>query len=463
MRSKRQSAIQLAKEYYGLKPVFLDTETTGLGPKDEIIDISIVDFYGNILFDSLVKPQRIIPADATRVHKITNKMVQNAPTWIDIWPEIQRVLKDKVLVIYNEDYDIRLLKQSCQLHGVIWHPPYKKSFCIMKLYAEYYGEWNNYHKDYTWQKLENAGYQCNINLKNTHRALDDTFLSRAVLFHMAGEDWLIVKREDALSEPEHTTPKIILVKSYRDGTGNTNIVANLAAQLAIQGKRVGLIDLNLLAPGLHEIFGLSEDHPEFFIDDFLYRDVPFEKIGINIGDSLRTKIQAEKEFDITLWLFPSSYNISKLAVLMRNGYDANKLNGGLQKINELFDLDYLLIDSLPGIQEESLLTMSIVDHCIFIMVPNQIAFQGTIVSIDIAHMLDIPSLSLIVNKVPVRYDPLEVKDAVEAEFETPVLAVLPICLELLEMYNSDLFSIIQPEHPWSKEIIEISKRLIDEI
>jgi DNA polymerase-3 subunit epsilon len=175
----QQPIIQKVRTKLAQKPVYIDTETTGLRATDEIIEICIVDHDGQILLDSLVKPYNFIPAEATRIHGITNAMVQNAPTWREIWPEVQRILTDRLIGIYNHEFDRRMIKQSHQQAGMIWQELGGKThtFCIMKLYQEFYGS-------QSYQKLAKAGQQCGIALPNTHRAKADTLLARAVMNYM---------------------------------------------------------------------------------------------------------------------------------------------------------------------------------------------------------------------------------------------------------------------------------------
>lgn len=200
IKSAKKEATAKAKEWLNSKPLYLDSETTGLGNDAEIVDICIIDWDGNVLLNTLVRPRKRIPSDATAIHGITNSMVKNAPIWKDIWNQVHNVLANRILGIYNEEYDLRLMKQSCLINDLSWSPPYSNSFCIMKLYAAYYGVWNDYHKNFTFQSLKNAGKQCSIDIVNTHRAQDDTFLSRAVLFHIAGADGSI--RRGGLSDSD---------------------------------------------------------------------------------------------------------------------------------------------------------------------------------------------------------------------------------------------------------------------
>lgn len=62
--------------------VILDTETTGLTLRNQIIEINVIDLTGKILLNSLVKPTINIPAEAASIHGITNEMVHDAPSYI---------------------------------------------------------------------------------------------------------------------------------------------------------------------------------------------------------------------------------------------------------------------------------------------------------------------------------------------------------------------------------------------
>ena len=48
--------------------------------------------------------------------------------------------------------------------------------------------------------------------------------------------------------------KIVSVHSFRGGTGKSNTTANLAALMAVEGNRVGVIDTDIQSPGIHVLF-----------------------------------------------------------------------------------------------------------------------------------------------------------------------------------------------------------------
>ena len=181
------NAVMNAKKIMDLNPVFLDTETTGLKAFDQIIEIAVIDIQGTTLIDTLVKPTISIPPDASRIHGITNEMVGDAPLFPDILRDLQELVGDRPLLIYNADFDLKMLRQSAAAHRLNRQMQFN-AYCVMKMYAEFYGDWNEYYQSYRWQSLESAAKQCRIGLpEDLHRARVDAELTRLVFIHMANQ------------------------------------------------------------------------------------------------------------------------------------------------------------------------------------------------------------------------------------------------------------------------------------
>lgn len=153
--------------------LYIDCETTGFKDTDEIIEISIINQSGKILFNSLVKPSVNIPDIVSDITGITNEMVANSPSWSEISYKVFEILNGKDVAIYNSDFDTRLLFQTCQLYGTRY--PSFHPVCIMHVYAALFGEWNEAKGSNKWFKLEDALSREGINSTGTsHRALADT-------------------------------------------------------------------------------------------------------------------------------------------------------------------------------------------------------------------------------------------------------------------------------------------------
>jgi DNA polymerase-3 subunit epsilon len=177
----RQTTIQEAREIWAAQPLFLDTETTGLEKTSEIIEVGVVDHKGKVLFESLIRPRRPVPSDATRLHGITNAMLQNAPNWLQVWPQLETLLRNRKVGTYNADFDLRMFQQTHLANGLRWNNPSISFFCVMKMYGDYAGLLK-------WARLEDAGRQLGISLPNSHRAIDDTLLARQVFLSMVNSN-----------------------------------------------------------------------------------------------------------------------------------------------------------------------------------------------------------------------------------------------------------------------------------
>lgn len=161
--------------------VYLDTETTGLKDSAEIIDIAAVTGSGAVLFNSLVKPERPIPEESSRIHGIYDDHVVAAPRWIDVVSWLETLLVDARVVVYNAGYDSSVINASCRRTG---RAPMAHSWeCAMLHYAAYVGE-PGFRGDYRWHRLENAAAAFCIK-PGGHRALEDAIACRNVVLAMA--------------------------------------------------------------------------------------------------------------------------------------------------------------------------------------------------------------------------------------------------------------------------------------
>jgi DNA polymerase III epsilon subunit-like protein len=165
--------------------IILDTETTGLDALAEACELSVIDCQGNTLINTLIKPTRPIPAEVIRIHGIDNEAVKSAPTFAELMPEIERIFAGKTLLIYNSDYDTRILQQSAAAHGLQFsNSLYNTERCIMRIFAAFYGDWNDYNEDFRWKKLHAAAHYCGVDNQGAHRALADCKMTLGVIDYM---------------------------------------------------------------------------------------------------------------------------------------------------------------------------------------------------------------------------------------------------------------------------------------
>ncbi|BEN25126.1 MULTISPECIES: 3'-5' exonuclease [Serratia] len=178
---------QQAQQWLRDNVLIMDTETTGLGDDAEIVEVTIIDTAGRILLNTLVKPRSVIPASATAIHGITNEMVATAPSWPHVCRSLYDIISGRKIVIYNSDFDTRILDQTNDDWGITIHFKIERPTfeCAMLAYAEFYGQ-NSERGGYKWQKLTAAAEQQGVIIEGTpHRALSDCLTTLGVIKAMA--------------------------------------------------------------------------------------------------------------------------------------------------------------------------------------------------------------------------------------------------------------------------------------
>ena len=246
--------------------------------------------------------------------------------------------------------------------------------------------------------------------------------------------------------------KIIAIHSYRGGTGKSNLTANLAASLAALGGRVGVVNSDIQSPGIHLLFGLHSTEGLRTLNDYLWERCA---IGETATDVTPTSLGGTGR----IWLVPSSLNAGEIIKVLREGYDAGLLNDGFHDLIDDLVLDYLLIDTHPGLNEETLLSIAVSDALVVLLRPDRQDFQGTAVTVEVGRRLDVKGLVMVLNKMlPVMVE-REFQAEVERAYGAPVIGVLPEALEMLELGSSDLFSLRFPDHPLSQEIRRVAAQL----
>jgi MinD-like ATPase involved in chromosome partitioning or flagellar assembly len=250
-------------------------------------------------------------------------------------------------------------------------------------------------------------------------------------------------------------PTIISIHSFRGGTGKSNTIASLAALFAGDGKRVGVVDTDIASPGIHVLLGLDVDRVTFSLNDYLWGKCDIQQATYDVTPGLGAPIAGR------IFLIPSSIEAGEIARVLREGYDVGLLNDGIHHLINRLQLDVLLIDTHPGLNEETLLSIAISDALVIILRPDAQDYQGTGVTVEVARKLDVPRMLMIVNKMPQVFDADEVKARVEQAYHCEVVAVLPHSDEMMALASSGVFALRYPEHPVTAALRRVAARLVD--
>jgi MinD-like ATPase involved in chromosome partitioning or flagellar assembly len=148
-----------------------------------------------------------------------------------------------------------------------------------------------------------------------------------------------------------------------------------------------------------------------------------------------------------------------IARVLREGYDVGTLNDGFRDLAKDLQLDYLLIDTHPGLNEETLLSITISDILLLILRPDRQDFQGTAVTVDVARRLDVPALFLVVNKVPHGIDVDDLRAQMTSAYASETAAILPLSEQVVQNASAGLYSLTSPDAAWSQGIRDIAARV----
>lgn len=170
----------------------------------------------------------------------------------------------------------------------------------------------------------------------------------------------------------------IIVLSGKGGVGKSTVSVNLATALALEGKRVGLLDVDLHGPTVPQLLGLS-DSPVTIDGETLH--------PIEMGENL-------KVMSIAFLLGEED-----AAVVWRGPMKAVAIEQFLGEV-QWGELDYLIIDSPPGTGDEPLAVCQAIgkmDGAVIVTTPQVTALNNVRRSISFCGLLDLPVLGVIEN------------------------------------------------------------------
>lgn len=248
---------------------------------------------------------------------------------------------------------------------------------------------------------------------------------------------------------------VISIHSYRGGTGKSNLTANLATAVALQGYRVGIVDTDMPSPGIHAILGLEPVVMSKTLNSYLWGDIDIADAAYDVGRDLGITGNGQ------LFLVPSSTQADDIARILKDGYDVRQLNDGFRQLVKALQLDFLFIDTHPGLSKEAFLTIAISHRLLLILRPDKQDYQGVAVTLDVARKLNVGHAQLVLNKIPPSMVPAVLQQKVEETYGVPVAGLFPLSAEVVELASNGVFCLHYPEHPISQEFQAIAARITE--
>ncbi|UBF24563.1 MinD/ParA family protein [Kovacikia minuta CCNUW1] len=250
-------------------------------------------------------------------------------------------------------------------------------------------------------------------------------------------------------------PKVISIHSYRGGTGKSNFTANLATAVAAQGNRVGVVDTDVPSPGIHNLFSLEPENTYKTLNNYLWGECSIDEAAYDVSAN------AGLHGDGRVFLVPSSVKADDIARILKDGYDVKLLNDGFRKLVRELQLDYLFIDTHPGLSKETFLSIAISHVLILILRPDKQDYQGTAVTVDVARQLKVRKMLLTINKVHSKLNVDALKQKIEETYGEPVAGVFPLSEDVVQLASEGVFCTKQPDHPVSQEFRKIAYLLTE--
>lgn len=157
----------------------LDTETTGLGDNDQIIEIAVCDASGKVCYEQRILPSVPINPKAEEIHGISLDDLAGCPKWPEIVNDLKALLTGQTVVIYNSDFDLDMLRSTSQALQTddAWLNTLNIR-CAMELSVQAFGATNRYGTI----SLDNAADAADVSwLGEAHSAKVDALVTLGVL------------------------------------------------------------------------------------------------------------------------------------------------------------------------------------------------------------------------------------------------------------------------------------------
>lgn len=177
--------------------VCIDVETTGLDPaNDRVIELAAIVFTQNETlgeFETLINPQREIPAESQAIHNITNEMVQGKPAIANVLPEFLSFVGNRTIIGHGIQFDIDIICHEAQRAGIPCSLQKNGSFDTLRL-ARLYGESPS-------NSLDMLRRHFNIQAEGAHRAKSDVLVNIQVFRRLTHRFSTTEQIEAALAKP----------------------------------------------------------------------------------------------------------------------------------------------------------------------------------------------------------------------------------------------------------------------
>ena len=196
-----------------------------------------------------------------------------------------------------------------------------------------------------------------------------------------GEDEAEFLERQALQSRMCQIKHKVMVLSGKGGVGKSTVAVNLAASLAMAGKKVGLLDIDVHGPSVPKLLNMEEARPISGQNSLEPVKVPCDSGILKV---MSIGFLLPKRDDAVIWRGPRKYSMIKQFLT-----DV-----------EWGELDYLVVDSPPGTGDEPLSVVQLIenaDGAVIVTTPQQVAVQDVRKCVTFCRQVDLPVLGVVEN------------------------------------------------------------------
>ena len=247
--------------------------------------------------------------------------------------------------------------------------------------------------------------------------------------------------------------KIVTIHSFRQSVGKSTLTANLATLMALQGRRVGLVDTDFQGASAHLFFNLNDAETKGTFNDFMWKKCDAHNTVHDITERLGADIPGK------LYLSPASTQVEDIMQMLRVTMNIDRYTEGLSTLEKDLNLDILLVDTRAGLNENTLMAIAISQTLVLALHPDPQDFQGTAVTVDVARKLLVPDIRLVLNNSSLNLNIEDASHQLEQTYQCGGGLILPHADELAALGSSQPFVLAYPEHPLTLRLKEFAAQM----
>jgi len=255
--------------------------------------------------------------------------------------------------------------------------------------------------------------------------------------------------------------KIIVFHGARGGSGQSTLIANVALGLLLSGKRVAVVDADLYTPGQHVIFNWSRKPEDKTLNSYLLGEATLREATHRLTDHIQRSLGPKPHLSGELYLLPADQTIDAVHDVWELGYDLELLYRGLTKLVEGLVLDYILVDTHPGMDPNSMLIAAGAELLYLVSSTDRQCMDSTEYLIFALRRQGETPTFMVFNKIIENSNAPEMRRNIKASLDMDTATMLPWDVDIARQLDDHPTLLRNPDGPWQRGIHMLLDHLIE--